>query len=129
MESRGRDAPPRSWTLRVLAPLALIATALVAFLIIRAAIDDSDNGSTKADGTTTSTAASGCPSGEPPDADAVRNGYYVLEAGENLSTVAEQTCISVDQLEELNPNLDTQSLPVGGCVDLVVDGCKALAQG
>jgi hypothetical protein len=113
----------------VLAPLALIATALVAFLIIRAAVDDSDQGSSKAERTTTSTATASCPSGEPPDAEAVKNGYYVLQAGENLSTVAEKTCISVDQIEELNPNLDTQSLPVGGCVDLVVDGCKALAQG
>lgn len=129
MESKGRDAAPRSWTLRVIAPVALIATALVAFSIIRGAMDENDGDPEKSSRTTTSTAASGCPAGEPADEQAVKDGYYVLEAGENLSTVAERTCIPVDELEQLNPDLDTQSLPVGGCVDLVVDGCKVLAQG
>ena len=113
----------------MLAPVALVATALVAFLIVRAAIDDSDTDSKKAERTTTSTTASGCEGGEAPDQEAVDNGYYVLDAGESLGTVAERTCIPIEQIEELNPNLDPQSLPVGGCVDLVVDGCKALAQG
>ena len=109
--------------------MALIATVLVAFLIVRAALDDEGKDSKRAEQTTTSsTSGSGCPA-EPPDEGAVKDGYYVLQAGENLSTVAEQTCIPVDQLEQLNPDLDTQSLPVGGCVDLVVDGCKVLAQG
>ena len=107
--------------------MALIATVLVAFLIVRAALDD-EGDSKSAERTTTSTSAAGCPA-EPPDQQAVKNGYYVLQAGENLSTVAEQTCIPVDSIEQLNPDLDTQSLPVGGCVDLVVDGCKVLAQG
>jgi hypothetical protein len=113
----------------VIAPVALIATALVAFLVIRAAIDD-DGEAKKAERSTTSTTTSSCPAGgEPADAQAVEDGYYVLEAGESLGTVAERTCIPIDQIEQLNPDLDSQALPVGGCVDLVVDGCKVLAQG
>lgn len=113
----------------MIAPVALIATVLVAFLIVRGATDDNDGESKKSERPTTSTTASGCPSGAPADEQAVKDGYYVLEAGENLSTVAERTCIPVDEIERLNPDLDAQSLPVGGCVDLVADGCKVLAQG
>jgi len=35
----------------------------------------------------------------------------------------------VPRLEELNPNLDTQLLPEKGCVNLVPEGCKVLAEG
>ena len=129
MESSGRDGAPRSWTLRVLAPVALIATALVAFLIIRGAMDESDADSKQSERTTTATNASDCEGGEAPDQEAVDNGYYVLEAGESLGTVSAQTCVPLETIEELNPNLDPQSLPVGGCVDLVTEGCKALAEG
>jgi hypothetical protein len=128
MEPRGREPGPRSWTLRVLAPVALIATGLVAVLIVVASVGDSDDESPRAEQTTTTTEETGCAAGEPPAANAVEDGYYVLEAGEDLTNVAERTCIPVDELLELNPNLDPLSLPVGGCVDLVVDGCKALAQ-
>jgi hypothetical protein len=112
----------------VLAPLALVATALVAFLIIQGTVDDSDGDSKKAEGTTTSTQVSGCDAGEPPAANAVKDGYYVVEAGEDLTNVSQRTCISVERLEELNPNIDPLTIPVGGCIDLVVDGCKVLAQ-
>ena len=65
-----------------------------------------------------------------PDAqDAVENGYYVVQADdvEGLSGIADKTCIPLDTLIELNPNLDPQALQVANCVDLVVDGCKALS--
>jgi hypothetical protein len=128
MEQRGRDTAPASWTGRVIAPVALIATALVAFLIIQGTVGDSDGDSEEAGGTSTPTQASGCEAGEPPAANAVKDGYYVVEAGEDLTNVSERTCISVERLEELNPNLDPLSIPVNGCIDLVVDGCKVLAQ-
>ena len=61
---------------------------------------------------------------------AVESGYYVLKEGEGLSDVADKTCVGVDRIERLNPNLDPMALPPRGCVDLVKDGCKALtAQG
>jgi hypothetical protein len=112
----------------VIAPVALIATALVALLIVVSALNGDSDGSKQAERTTTSTDATGCEAGQPPAEHAVKNGYYVLEEGEDLTNVAERTCITVEQLQQLNPNLDPLSLPVGGCVDLVVDGCKALAQ-
>ena len=34
---------------------------------------------------------------------------------------------AIDQITELNPNLDPQLIQPGNCVDLRIDGCKALA--
>jgi hypothetical protein len=106
----------------VLAPVALIATALVVFLIIARGLDDSGE---QAETREQTSAASGC---QPDDEQAVEAGYYVLEEGEDLSDVASATCLQVDRLLKLNPGLDPLGLPIGGCVDLVVDGCKALAE-
>ncbi len=42
----------------------------------------------------------------------------MIEPGEDLSIVADRTCIPIDELIELNPNLDPQLIQVGSCVDL-----------
>ena len=45
------------------------------------------------------------------DSRRVKDGYYVVQAGTSGSTtIAEKTCIPVDQLVQLNPNLDPQAL-------------------
>ena len=114
----------------MIAPVALIATALVAVLIVGAALSgDSDKGDKNSGQTTTSTEVAGCDGGQPPAEQAVKDGYYVLEEGEDLTNVSEQTCISVEQLQQLNPNLDPFGLQVQNCVDLVENGCKELAGG
>ena len=126
MEGSARDREPRSWTARVLAPLALIATIAVAYLVITGDIGglkDSDDDSSKTRATTTS---GGC---TPEDEQAVEDGYYVVQASDvaGLSGIADKTCIPIERLMNLNPNLDPQTLQVQNCVDLVRDGCKALA--
>jgi LysM repeat protein len=55
--------------------------------------------------------------------------YYVVQPGDTFAGIAEEQGISVPRLEELNPNLDTQLLPEQGCVNLVPEGCKVLAEG
>lgn len=124
MDRSARDGRPRSWTARVLAPLALALAALAIFLVVAGSRDGTDRESERM--ATERAGTSGC---EPDAQNAVADGYYVLEAGEDLSVVASKTCIETEELEALNPNLDPQQLPVGGCVDLVADGCKALAEG
>lgn len=129
MEARGsdrrpQDGGPSSWTARILAPLALLMVAGAIVLLVAGNLGGSDD--RKKGDREQSRATTGCQ----PDAEgAVENGYYVIEPGEDLSIVADRTCIPVDQLIELNPNLDPQLIQVGSCVDLVADGCKALAQG
>ncbi len=75
-----------------------------------------------------STNGGGC---QPPDdiKDAVKAGYYVVQSGDNFTTIADRTCLSEDQLQRLNPNLDPFGLQPQNCVDLVENGCKALAGG
>lgn len=123
-ERRPQDSGPSSWTARILAPLALLVVAGAIVLLVAGNLGGSDD--RKKGDREQSAATNGCR----PDAEgAVENGYYVIEPGEDLSIVADRTCIPVDQLIELNPNLDPQLIQVGSCVDLVADGCKALAQG
>jgi hypothetical protein len=107
----------------VLAPLLLIAVAAAIVLVISDSLssDDSDGDTTRANAQTTEI---GCQ----PDADqAVKDGFYVVKEGDNFTTIAAKTCISVQRLQELNPNLDSFGLQPENCVDLVPDGCKALA--
>lgn len=55
--------------------------------------------------------------------------YYVVQPGDTFAGIAEKEGYSVTRLEKLNPNLDTQLLPEKGCINLVPDGCKILAEG
>jgi LysM repeat protein len=41
-----------------------------------------------------------------------------VKSGDNLSSVAEKTGLSVEKLEALNPKLDAQSLQVGQKIKL-----------
>ena len=128
MEASRRDLEPRSWTLRILAPLAIVATIGVLVIVIVTSLDHSESDG-KSTSSSSTTEAVGCAAGNPPATKAVKNGYYVLKAGETLATVSEKTCVSGAKLQKLNPNLDPLQLPVRGCVDLVPDGCKAAASG
>lgn len=55
--------------------------------------------------------------------------YYVVQPGDTFAGIAEKEGYSITHLEKLNPNLDTQLLPEKGCINLVPDGCKILAEG
>jgi len=55
--------------------------------------------------------------------------YYVVQPGDTFAGIAEKEGFTVQRLEELNPNLDTQLLPEKGCINLIPDGCKILAEG
>ena len=81
-------------------------------------------------GRSTSANAQTTETGCQPDADqAVEDGYYVVKEGDNFTSIADKTCISVQRLQELNPNLDSFGLQPQNCVDLVPNGCKKLAGG
>jgi hypothetical protein len=123
---RSSEQPPANWTARILAPLALVLAALVVLLVVTGSLDGDDDGNGKRN--REQTAMTGC---QPSDAgrEAIRQGYYVLQPGDDFASLAEQTCIEVEEIQQLNPNLDPQLLPQGGCVDLKPDGCKVLAEG
>jgi hypothetical protein len=123
-ERGSQDGRPSSWTARILAPLALLIVAGAVILLITGTLDgDDEKGRDRGERDRTAS-TEGC---QPEAESAVENGYFVIEPGEDLSIVADRTCIPIDELTELNPNLDPQLIQVGSCVDLVIDGCKALA--
>jgi hypothetical protein len=123
MEASRRDLEPRSWTLRVLAPLAIVATLGVLVIVIVVSLGDSDSDGESTSSATT-TGAKGCAAGNPPADAAIEAGYYIIKAGESLGTVTDRTCIQGSKIERLNPDLDPLQLPVGACVNLKPDGCK-----
>jgi LysM repeat protein len=55
--------------------------------------------------------------------------YYVIQAGDTFDAIAAKAGIDPTKLAQLNPDLDTQQLPITGCVNLVPEGCKILTQG
>ena len=129
MEARqgGRRPPNRKstgWAARILAPLALVAAAAAIAFVVTGSLSSSDDPDNGRDGRRQ--ASPGCR----PDAEqAVEDGFYVIDLGEDLSVVAARTCIPIERLMRLNENLDPQLIQVGSCVDLRFEGCKALAEG
>jgi len=107
---------------RVLAVAALIVMTMAVAGITIVSVHGSEEGSDAING-----ASAVAPDCTPGAEKAVESGYYILKAGEGLSDVADKTCVAVDRIERLNPNLDPMALPPRGCIDLVKDGCKALA--
>jgi LysM repeat protein len=92
--------------LRFLAPLALVAVIVGVFAIVNASQrQTSDAASTTA---TVTTARNHRPARRKPKAK-----FYVVKAGDNLTGIAESTGVPLQQLQQLNPDLDAQTLGVG----------------
>jgi hypothetical protein len=126
MSPRTDDRKPTSWTARVIAPVVLVVVAGALVLVISGSLNSSDNHNS--DQTQKQTTTAGCSEAS---LAALKQGYYVVTADdvEGLSGIATKTCVPLDKLTALNPNLDPQALQVNNCVDLKPDGCKALSQG
>jgi hypothetical protein len=123
-ERRPPNRKPTSWTARILAPLALVLAAVAIVVVVGGSLDssdDDDNGPERA-------STSGCQPDREVEDD-VEAGYYVIEAGDDLGAVADRTCIPIERITRLNEGrIDPQLLPIGGCVNLIPEGCKALAE-
>ena len=125
--------PSRTPT-RWLAPLALLAVVVAVFVVWNGSTggdSDSDQSSS-----TTSTAAKSKPksrtsttstdeTSDSTDTTATQttpaNGQktYTVRPGDTLAAIAAQTGVSVEQLMELNPDLDPNSMSVGDKIKLV----------
>jgi LysM repeat protein len=101
---------------RVLAVAALVVAAVVVVIVVSGSIGGSNDGN--AGGGRESRTQS-----KPHEK------YYVVQPGDTFGGIAQDQGIPIARLEALNPKLDTQLLPQKGCVNLVPDGCKVLAQG
>src|SRR5689334_11283594 len=95
-----RSTSRTSWIPRILAPLALVAVIIAVIVIVNSSIgDDSGGGS---DDTPTVSANKG----EIPKT-------YTVQAGDSLTSIADQFGISVKRIERLNPEVDSQTLNEG----------------
>ena len=102
--------------LRFLAPVALALFAVAFFAVVagsRAPGEDRGATATRAAGDRAAAgqADSGRPSGN--DRRVTRRRTYRVKPGDTLGDIAEKTGVSVERLQELNPNLDPQALATG----------------
>ena len=105
-----------------MAPLALlIAIAAVGYVVTSNGPEDESGTSSRsrdAGGSTTSTnGKTSTAKGETTPASTEPKSYTV-KPGDTLGMIAEQTGVSVAELQELNPDIDPQSLTVGDKIRL-----------
>ena len=107
---------------RFLAPLALLAAVLAVVLVVSSATGGDEDEGSKASGTSTTERAKGSTSKETASGDGEtgttattgsRRKTYTVEPGDTLGSIAEQSGVPIEELQELNPDVDPQSLTVG----------------
>lgn len=87
--------------LRFLAPGALLAVLVAVFLVVQSGFDDDATSKPTAQtAPATTTKAKG-------------RRTYTVRAGDNLSEIAQRYGLSVEQLQELNPDVDPQAIRTG----------------
>lgn len=101
----------------MLAPLALAAGAIAVVLVIGSSLGGEDGGGASRG----SREPAGC---KPKEAEAVAQGYYIVESGDILGEIAERTCVSEERIVQLNPELDAVTLNPGECVSLAERACR-----
>jgi LysM repeat protein len=99
---------------RFLAPLALVGFVVALFVIVTGTRDDAGSGS---GGATPAASASPTPGGKQQKARKVRKTYRV-KPGDTPSSIAVKTHVPLSQIQELNPELDDQTLSVGQKIKL-----------
>ena len=118
---------------RWLAPVALVAALLaVAFIVTSSTGDEAETPPTASQagdtstGTETGTETGTSTSGDDEEADTetgttgttstsprTDEETYTVEAGDTFGSIADETGVSVEELQELNPTVDSQALTVG----------------
>jgi len=99
---------------RLLAPLALVASALALFMVVTSTTKD-DPGETGAQGT--SAPAKATPTPKAKRKRRTRR-TYTVKAGDTPSGIAVKVDVPLDQILELNPDLDPQALTPGTKIKL-----------
>lgn len=111
---------------RWLAPLALLAAMAAVFAVVSTSIgggeDDGSPAATTAQkrGGATGPGQSGETAGGSPTGARTtpRRRTYTVRPGDTLGRISERTGVSVEELQELNPDIDPNSLTVGDKIKL-----------
>src|SRR3954447_12091215 len=111
------DTHRRSVTLRILAPAALIVFGVALAMIISSANSSNDSGG----GVSSSAAEKQRDLGSARTTkqrthttrDKLPDRIYIVKSGDTLGSISEKVGVSVEKLQQLNPNLDQFSLVAG----------------
>lgn len=106
---------------RFLAPLALIAAVVAVALVVSSATGGEGDDGTAASGTTTTSTGKSRTTRSSSDGEggggttttASQRKTYTVKAGDTLGSIADDAGITIEELQELNPEVDPQSLTVG----------------
>lgn len=98
---------------RILAPVALAVCALAVLVVIGSSTGDGDS---SGGGTVSETATQQATGSAPPPRR--QPASYTIEAGDTLGAISERTGVSVEMLQQLNPELDPQALIAGQKIKL-----------
>jgi LysM repeat protein len=96
---------------RYLAPAALAAAAVAVYIVGFGG--RSDSGSKSGTPVTTQRSGTGTSTTKRRVAKPAPARTYTVQSGDVLSVIAQKTGVSVEQLQQLNPTVDAQSLRVG----------------
>lgn len=105
---------------RLIAPAALILFAIVLVLVLSTSGlggGERETGKSPAAAPRTEPTTTERPSSEPP-----QKAVYVVEPGDTLGAIAAETDVPVETLQELNPELDPQTLVSGQEIKLREEG-------
>jgi len=99
---------------RLLAPLALVAVAAALFFVLDGRGGDAaPTGAEPETGRTTRSSGTAEATPTPTPSRSGEPRTYRVRAGDTPSQIADETGVPLARLEELNPDLDAQSLTVG----------------
>ena len=103
---------------RFLAPLALLGFVLALFLVV--SNSTSNGGSGGNDATPTEQRATATPAANGGKSSSGKRGkrFYTVKVGDTPSAIAEKTGVPLSQIEQLNPDLDPQTLSPGERIKL-----------
>jgi LysM repeat protein len=96
---------------RFLAPLALVAVVIALIVVVNGSRNDSGGGSTPNQTSTTRPNATPTSDGGKRQRKGPRR--YTVKPGDTPSSIADKTGIPLEQILQLNPNLDPQTLSPG----------------
>src|SRR5688500_12273857 len=102
----------RTATMRVLALLALAAVT-VAVLLVVSASDSGDEGDRRQPAAQQQQGQGKKNRGGNDGRGQQARTFYIVQSGDTLSSIAEETGTTVDELQELNPDIDPQILVSG----------------
>jgi LysM repeat protein len=107
MPNHGR---PRRSPARLIAPVALVASLAAVALVVSSSTSGDDNGG---DGGNATRTAEPRPQQQERRRQQPQRTFYRVKLNDTLGLIAEQTGVTVEQIEALNPELDPQNLIVG----------------